>query len=255
MTLLKHNVKSALVGLTLGSAAMIATSASAVECTNFDPPGGGAPWPCCGVVFTYDGIDFETRPFLFTTGVPTVGGFAEPQPSCNGAAGPSLNVNNVNVDVKIETILGTPGVQRIRFFYRDAGGNVNLGVNGHLEWTFDDFHLIPAAPYAAVGVNVITPAPMFIGGAWEGEVIVEALPGHCITQFSFGGQELCVDDLCAWWPCSTCPEDLDGDGAVSVSDLLILLGDWGGGGPADLNGDGTIDVADLLLLLSAWGAC
>jgi hypothetical protein len=50
------------------------------------------------------------------------------------------------------------------------------------------------------------------------------------------------------------PGDLDGDGAVTVGDLLILLGGWGpcDGCPSDLNGDGVVDVADLLTLLANW---
>lgn len=52
--------------------------------------------------------------------------------------------------------------------------------------------------------------------------------------------------------------DLNGDGVVDVSDLLMLLGAWG---PcpgraecvADLNGDGFVDVSDLLMLLANWG--
>ena len=52
--------------------------------------------------------------------------------------------------------------------------------------------------------------------------------------------------------------DLDGDGTVGVSDLLILLADWGpcppkGDCPADLNSDGSVGVADLLILLANWG--
>lgn len=52
--------------------------------------------------------------------------------------------------------------------------------------------------------------------------------------------------------------DLNGDSVVDVSDLLILLGQWGpcprsSDCPADLNGDGAVDVSDLLILLSNWG--
>jgi hypothetical protein len=52
--------------------------------------------------------------------------------------------------------------------------------------------------------------------------------------------------------------DLNGDGVINVSDLLILLGAWGdcpasGPCPADLNGDGTVNVSDLLILLGNWG--
>jgi hypothetical protein len=37
-----------------------------------------------------------------------------------------------------------------------------------------------------------------------------------------------VDDgSCSWAPCSTCPGDLNGDDAITVSDVLILLGVFG----------------------------
>jgi hypothetical protein len=53
--------------------------------------------------------------------------------------------------------------------------------------------------------------------------------------------------------------DLDGDGVVGLSDLLILLSAWGACPPppaecpADLSGDSSVGLADLLILLSAWG--
>ena len=52
--------------------------------------------------------------------------------------------------------------------------------------------------------------------------------------------------------------DLDGDGTVGVSDLLILLGSWGPCGDcddciADLDDDCTVGVSDLLILLGNWG--
>ncbi len=55
-----------------------------------------------------------------------------------------------------------------------------------------------------------------------------------------------------------CPGDIDGDGSVGVSDLLILLASWGlcpdcGDCPADIDGDCTVGVSDLLILLGNWG--
>jgi len=52
--------------------------------------------------------------------------------------------------------------------------------------------------------------------------------------------------------------DLNGDGVVNVSDLLILLAQWGecptgGDCTADLNDDGVVNVSDLLILLGNWG--
>jgi len=52
--------------------------------------------------------------------------------------------------------------------------------------------------------------------------------------------------------------DLNFDGVVNVSDLLILLSSWGpcdpkSDCPANLSGDGVVNVTDLLILLSNWG--
>jgi hypothetical protein len=52
-----------------------------------------------------------------------------------------------------------------------------------------------------------------------------------------------------------CPEDVDGDLFVGVSDVLSALGEFGctGGCPIDLDGDGATTVSDVLTLLSAFG--
>jgi hypothetical protein len=56
-----------------------------------------------------------------------------------------------------------------------------------------------------------------------------------------------------------CPGDLDGDGGVGLSDLSLLLSNYGqssGMTPSDgdLDGDGDVDLADLSLLLSLYGS-
>lgn len=53
-----------------------------------------------------------------------------------------------------------------------------------------------------------------------------------------------------------CPEDLDGDGQIGLSDLSILLTNFGApGGPAegDIDGDGMVGLADLSALLAVFG--
>ena len=53
-----------------------------------------------------------------------------------------------------------------------------------------------------------------------------------------------------------CIGDVNGDGAVTVGDLLQILAEFGctEGCTTDLNEDGLTTVADLLLLLSVYGA-
>ena len=53
--------------------------------------------------------------------------------------------------------------------------------------------------------------------------------------------------------------DLDGDGAVGITDLLALLSAWGPCPdppetcPADLDGDSAVGITDFLILLANWG--
>ena len=51
-----------------------------------------------------------------------------------------------------------------------------------------------------------------------------------------------------------CPGDFDGDGFITVEDLLVVISGWGA--PAgDVNGDGTTDIEDLLSLIGGFGPC
>jgi hypothetical protein len=62
-----------------------------------------------------------------------------------------------------------------------------------------------------------------------------------------------IEDGSCTYDCSDCPADLDGDGFVAVSDVLMFLSDYGCVIPVclgDVNGDDLTTVSDLLLLLS-----
>ncbi len=52
-----------------------------------------------------------------------------------------------------------------------------------------------------------------------------------------------------------CPWDLDGSGAVSTGDLLILFSQWGTDGTADFDDSGLVGTGDLLILFVNWGPC
>ena len=52
-----------------------------------------------------------------------------------------------------------------------------------------------------------------------------------------------------------CPEDVNGDGAISVADILAVLAEFGctTACEADVDGDGNVIVSDVLALLAAFG--
>jgi len=103
---------------------------------------------------------------------------------------------------------------------------------------------------------------LYVSGAASGGA---SLPSGSTASFDFtvtgggGGGNPCDDALS-----SPCPEDLDGDGAVAVSDVLIVIGSWGQMGDGTFrpagdcaplpNGDCLVDVADVLGVVGAWGA-
>jgi hypothetical protein len=71
------------------------------------------------------------------------------------------------------------------------------------------------------------------------------------STYSFEGLDDGGFDPCA------CPWDLDGNGAVGVTDFLDMLAVWGSspGDPADFDGDGVVGITDFLQLLAHWGPC
>ena len=60
----------------------------------------------------------------------------------------------------------------------------------------------------------------------------------------------CEDDT------EPCEGDVNGNGAVDVEDILVILAAFGTADAAgDANGDGLVDVNDMLMVISNWGAC
>ena len=60
---------------------------------------------------------------------------------------------------------------------------------------------------------------------------------------------------------ASCPADVDANGEVGITDLLIVMEEWGfGSGTSDFTGadhvaDGVVDIHDFLGVLAAWGPC
>jgi hypothetical protein len=95
------------------------------------------------------------------------------------------------------------------------------------------------------------------GGGYE---LGATIGQHDAGAMSSGSYELAGGFWSAGSVIDQCPilADLNCDGVVDGSDLLILLSAWGecsdpGNCPADLNNDGFVDGSDLLIMLSSWG--
>jgi len=56
--------------------------------------------------------------------------------------------------------------------------------------------------------------------------------------------------------CGGCAGDVTGDGFVNVSDILLVIDQWGQtNSPADANNDGIVNVSDILFMIGNWGTC
>ncbi len=65
-----------------------------------------------------------------------------------------------------------------------------------------------------------------------------------------------MTEIVTWTVDAPCVGDLDGNGLVSVNDVLIVIDSFGqSGGSGDVDGDGMVTANDLLLLLGNWGPC
>lgn len=154
----------------------------------FDVMTPAGPYACCGVPFVADGVNFMTRGFRDGAGaLVTTGSASQMVPGWNGT--PTLHLNNICAAPNIAAVAGPGGSMLISFSYRDAGGNINLRVNGALQ-NRANFSLLGA--YPGVAVNVVVTAA---GIGYEEGIVQLMFAGSAITTLQIGGQELQIDNL------------------------------------------------------------
>lgn len=176
--------------------------------------------------------------------------------------------NNVNGDMsEFGQIIG--GIKEmthclVQGLFEPGNGNIDAdplfvdAVNG-------DFHLGSESPAIDAGDNFLIPTDE--GDLDEDGDVNEPLP------LDFDGNPRFVDDpntrdtglgdppivdMGAYEFQAVVFGDLDGDGTVGASDLLIMLASWGPCGDcgdciADIDGNCTVGASDLLILLASWG--
>ena len=144
-------------------------------------------------------------------------------------------------------------------FVLDLNFEVPVGVGYGLRSTTSDPQLwregtgsVLSYPYALGNVASITNStagPQFSYYYFFYNWQVAPLPIACESvRISAHATIACAD-------CLGCPEDLNGDGFISIVDLLLILSDFGCLllCESDINQDGSVAVDDLLIVLSVFG--
>ncbi len=84
----------------------------------------------------------------------------------------------------------------------------------------------------------------------SGDDVFNTFRGWHVDNVLLRGASVECDDT------GTCEGDVTGDSSVNVSDLLLVIDQWGQmDSPADANGDGVVNVSDALLIIGNWGPC
>ena len=120
------------------------------------------------------------------------------------------------------------------------------GLAGEGEWTFSVVNGYGSSDGIEVDMTL-----KLVGLCAPGAVVQTGCTD--VTASNFDPTANVDDGTCS--SASDCPADLDGDGQVTVSDVLVLLADFGCAAScnADLSGDDFTSVDDILLMLAAFG--
>jgi len=183
------------------------------------------------LIFNEGGIDVyidELNGFLYTTTYSHIGIVHSPLASFG--VDEVMNTNNATALFDLSAI----ATDSVCIEWLDLGGHEVLEINGDLVSSPDMYGQLLGLPTSIGGTAVqITGNPVItvVGGTptitgYQGKILIV---GN-VDSLRLGGQEFWIDNLCIsedTGTASACVGDLDDDGIVGVSDLLILLGAFG----------------------------
>lgn len=225
----------------------------------------GTSWSSVGIdgsvraLAAADSLEVDSGPVLYVGGWFTSTGGQSGLPVNCVARWDGQTWSALGEGVTRET--GTARVHALAMF--DDGNGPALYVGGY----FDSAGGAPAnniarwdgAQWSTLGAGVNQSGDQWMTPAETLSVFDDGDGPALYVGGSFTGAPSMENYLTKWQGCPVCiAPDLNCDGVVDVSDLLLLLAAWGQcptgeDCPADMNGDGVVDVSDLLILLSMWG--
>jgi len=122
------------------------------------------------------------------------------------------------------------------------------------------FHMTAAIAFATTAGASELIAPTLSGAGASVGADVTVVLGQPAVGLTFASAHEARLGAAYCWDAAggDCPGDLDGDAAVSIADLAVLLAHFGVTAGAayedgDLNGDGAVDISDLAQMLALFG--
>lgn len=183
------------------------------------------------LIFNEGGIDVyidELNGFLYTTTYSHIGIVHSPLASFG--VDQVMNTNNATALFDLSAI----ATDSVCIEWLDLGGHEVLEINGDLVSSPDMYGQLLGLPSSIGGtavqitgnpvITVVSGVPTITG--YQGKILII---GN-VDSLRLGGQEFWIDNLCIsedTGATSACVGDLDDDGIVGVSDLLVLLGAFG----------------------------
>ena len=152
-------------------------------CVKFEDVAPGTQYPV-GQTFYTSGTNIAVEQFQWANGTWTTNGHAKiDNKGYAKGTGNDINANNVNLRFKFDYPL-----KKITLKFGELGGNNNMLVNGDFR---NVGNLVSLNGATVGGVNVTVNATQQ-GSNWYGIIILDG----AIKEFSIGGQELWLDEIC-----------------------------------------------------------
>ncbi len=138
-----------------------------------------------GDSFTTYGVNISTSVFYLIDGSPyTLGSTMVGENGMTNGSGYFMIVNNINLEMEIGL-----APNHMELLFGDYGGSINLSINGDHR-NFYDMATVDGTVVGGVSVTLVG------GGAGSYGTLVLDSSTDIISQFSIGGQQFSIDDIC-----------------------------------------------------------
>lgn len=232
----------------------IAAHRNAVGCLIDEPAPLALPF-----VDTFPGPAMDGNKWIYNKGATlSVNATNEPSPPL------SLNLNSVganpylNDDIRTHFILAASAGDNLKLRYFTQNRDVPSGGQLVVEYWNNALRWVELNRIVSDG------ATQSVFTAWSHDLPAAARHNELRMRFRTENADATgnwyVDNVEVVEVVPPCPADINNDGFVNVTDLLLVINNWGACAPpgtctGDINNDGQVNVTDLLAVINNWGQC